>query len=84
MAAPVSDTSVRAIVLAMIVILGVVMVAQGSLAIQTYNTLKDCTKGIQSAKKHNHVQIAFLTFGVIVLGVGLGFGGKLVHDSMTQ
>jgi hypothetical protein len=52
---------------AMVVVLGVVMVAQGSLAIQTYNTLEDCKRGEASSAQRNNAQIGLLVVGVLVL-----------------
>ncbi len=71
----------QALILGMVVVLGVVMIAQGSLAIQTYDTLQDCAKGDDSAKAKNHIQIGLLIAGVAVLCIGLGFSVKMLRSS---
>ena len=51
----------------MAVVLGVIMIAQGSLAIQSFNTLQECRRGEATSERRNKAQIGLLTVGVAVL-----------------
>jgi hypothetical protein len=69
--------NVQIAVTVMTVLLGAVMIAQGSIAIQTFNTLKDCRRGEETSAKRNTVQIWLLAVGIAVLVGALVAAGFL-------
>ena len=81
--APVNQDIVKKLVVAMFVVLGVIIIAQGSLAIQTYNTLGGCTRGEASSKPRNDAQIALLTIGVAIL-LGTCITGAFMFKKNTE
>ncbi len=62
------------VALAMVVVVGSIMIVQGSLAINTFNTLGDCARGDDSARATNKAQIVLLTLGVIAVVIAIGVG----------
>ena len=69
-----NQNSSAIVALSMVVVVGAVMIVQGSLAINTYNTLGDCARGDDSARATNKAQIVLLTLGVIAVVIAIGVG----------
>jgi hypothetical protein len=58
---------------------GVILMVQGSLAIATYNRLKDCTEGSAAARSLNSIQICLLSVGTALFVAGVGLAAFQVH-----
>jgi hypothetical protein len=69
---PQKQNSSAIVALAMVVVVGAVMIVQGSLAINTFNTLGECARGDDSARAVNRAQICLLTVGVVAVVVAIG------------